>query len=64
MQYAIVAFYILMQKYQIYFCISCTQTIIIRSNSLEYKEGKNTNFKKTSFGYETFLFFVLFISGK
>lgn len=46
MQYAIVAFYILMQKYQIYFCISCTQTIIIRSNSLEYKEGKNTNFKK------------------
>ena len=32
MQYTILAFYILMQNFKIYLYISCTQTIIVRSN--------------------------------
>lgn len=32
MQYTILAFHILMQNFKIYLYISCTQTIILRSN--------------------------------
>lgn len=48
-----------MQKFKIYLCIFCTQTIIVRSNSWEEREEKKRSFKKTSIDHETVFFFYL-----